>query len=194
MDGSSLTVYGRRWSKLSPRKRKAKWFSEEGLQTAEKKEKLKAKAMTPHSSTLAWKIPWTEEPVRLQSMGSLRVEHDWATSLSLSCVAEGNGNPLQCSCLENPRDRGAYCAPVSGVAQSRTQLKRLSTSSSKGKGEKESYIHLNAEFQRKERRDKKTFWSKQCKELKENNTMGKTRDCFKKIRDTRDYFTPRWAQ
>ena len=41
------------------------------------------KAMAPHSSTLAWKIPWTEEPVRLQSMGSLRVEHDWATSLSL---------------------------------------------------------------------------------------------------------------
>ena len=61
--------------------------------------------MTPHSSTLAWKIPWTEEPGRLQSMGSLRVGHDWTTSLSLSlsCIGEGNGNPLQCSCLENPR-------------------------------------------------------------------------------------------
>ena len=58
--------------------------------------------MAPHSSTLAWKIPWTEEPGRLQSMGSLRVRHDWATSLSL--FREGNGNPLQCSCLENPRD------------------------------------------------------------------------------------------
>ena len=44
---------------------------------------LHLKAMAPHSSTLAWKIPWTEEPVRLQSMGSLRVGHDWATSLSL---------------------------------------------------------------------------------------------------------------
>ena len=44
---------------------------------------LLSKAMAPHSSTLAWKIPWTEEPVRLQSMGSLRVRHDWATSLSL---------------------------------------------------------------------------------------------------------------
>ena len=63
--------------------------------------------MTPHSSTLAWKIPWTEEPGRLKSMGSRRVGHDWATSLSLflSCIGEGNGNPLQYSCLENPRDR-----------------------------------------------------------------------------------------
>ena len=61
-------------------------------------------AMAPHSSTLAWKVPWMEEPGRLQSMGSLRVRHEWATSLSLSCIGEGNGNPLQCSCLENPRD------------------------------------------------------------------------------------------
>ena len=64
------------------------------------------KVMAPHSSTLAWKIPWTEEPGRLQSMGSLRVGHDWVTSLSR--IGEGNGNPLQCSCLENPRDRGAW--------------------------------------------------------------------------------------
>ena len=138
------------------------------------------KAMAPHSSTLAWKIPWTEEPGRLQSMGSLRVWHDWATSLSLftfmhwrrkwqptpvflpgesqgwgslegcspwgrwgsdmterlhfhfslSCIGEGNGNPLQCSCLENPRDGGAWWAAVYGVAQSRTGPKRLSSSSS----------------------------------------------------------------
>ena len=65
--------------------------------------------MAPHSSTLAWKIPWTEEPSRLQSMGSLRVGHDRATSLSLSLSysEEGNGNPPQYSCLENPRDGGA---------------------------------------------------------------------------------------
>ena len=90
------------------------------------------KAMAPHSSTLAWKIPWMEEPGGLQSMGSRRVGHDWATSLSLftSCFGEGNGNPLQCSCLENPRDGGAWGAAVYGVAQSRTQLKRLSSSSS----------------------------------------------------------------
>ena len=52
------------------------------------------KAIAPHSSTLAWKIPWIEEPGRLQSMGSLRVGHDWVASLSLSCIGEGNGNPL----------------------------------------------------------------------------------------------------
>ena len=137
------------------------------------------KAMAPHSSTLASKIPWMEEPGRLQSMGSLRVGNDWATSpslftfmhwrrkwqptpvllpgkfhgrrslvgcspwgreesdmtewlhfhFSLSCSGEGNGNPLQCSCLENPRDSGAWWAAVYGVAQSWTQLKRLSSSS-----------------------------------------------------------------
>ena len=130
-------------------------------------------------STLVWKIPWTEEPGRLQSMGSLRVRHDWATSLSLftfmhwsrkwqptpvllpgeshgwrspegcsprgrwgsdtterlhfhfslSCIGEGNGNPLQCSCLENPRDGGAWWAAIYGVTQSRTRLKWLSSSS-----------------------------------------------------------------
>jgi len=88
--------------------------------------------MATHSSTLAWKIPWMEEPGGLQSMGSLRVRQDSATSLSLSlsCIGEGNGNPLQCSCLENPRDGGASWAAVYGVAQSRTRLKQLSSSSS----------------------------------------------------------------
>ena len=79
------------------------------------------------TSTLAWKIPWMEEPGGLQSMGLLRVGHDWATSLSL--IGEGNGNPLQCSCLENPRDGGAWWAAVYGVTQSWTRLKRLSSSS-----------------------------------------------------------------
>ena len=86
------------------------------------------KAMGTNSSTLAWKIPWMEEPGRLQSMWSWRVGHDWATSLSH--IEEGNGNPLQCSCLENPRDGGAWWAAIYGVAQSQTQLKRLSSSSS----------------------------------------------------------------
>ena len=86
--------------------------------------------MAPHSSTLAWKIPWMEEPGRLWSMGLLRVGHDWATSFSLSHIGEGNGNPLQCSCLENPRDGGAWWAAVYGIPQSRTQLKWLSSSSS----------------------------------------------------------------
>ena len=138
------------------------------------------KAMATHSSTLAWKIPWAEEPGRLQSMGSQRFGLDWVTSLSLftfmhwrrkwqpnpvslpgesqgqgsllgchlwgrtesdtterlhfhfslSFIGGGNGNPLQCSCLENPRDGGAWWAAVHGVAQSRTRLKRLCSSSS----------------------------------------------------------------
>ena len=58
----------------------------------------------------------------------------------------------------------------------------------KSKGEKERYKHLNAEFQRITRRDKKVFLSNQCKEIEENNRMGKTRDLFKKIRDTKGTF------
>ena len=58
----------------------------------------------------------------------------------------------------------------------------------KGKGEKEKYTHLNAEFQRIARRDKKAFFRDQCKEIEENNRMGKTRDPFKKIRDTKGTF------
>ena len=81
--------------------------------------------MASHSSTLAWKIPWMEEPGGLQSMGSLGVVQTERLHFhfSLSHIGEGNGNPLQCSCLENPRDGGAWWAAVSGVAQSRTQLK-----------------------------------------------------------------------
>ena len=77
------------------------------------------------SPTLAWKIPWMEEPGRLQSMGLLRVDttERLPFHFSLSCIGEGNGNPLQCSCLENPRDGGAWWAAVYGVAQSQTQLK-----------------------------------------------------------------------
>ena len=90
------------------------------------------KAMASHSSTFAWKIPWTEEPGGLQSMGLLELDTTERLNFdfSLSCIGEGNGNPLQCSCLENPRDREAWWAAVSGVAQSRTRLKRLSSSSS----------------------------------------------------------------
>ena len=135
--------------------------------------------ITPHCSPPARKTPWTEEPGGLWSMGSLRVGHDWASSLSLftfmhwrrkwhptpvllpekshgrrslvgcgpwgrwgldmterlhfhfslSCTGEGNGNPLQCSCLENPRDGGAWWAAVYGVAKSRKRLNWLSSSS-----------------------------------------------------------------
>ena len=64
----------------------------------------------------------------------------------------------------------------------------------KGKGEKERYTHLNAEFQRIARRDKKAFLSDQCKEIEENNRMRKNRDLFKKIRDIRENFMQRWVQ
>ena len=90
------------------------------------------KVMAAHSSTLAWKIPWAEEPGRLSPWGHKGSD---ATErlhfhFSLSCIGEGNGSPLQCSCLENPRDRGAWWAAVCGVSQSRTRLKRFSSSSS----------------------------------------------------------------
>ena len=81
------------------------------------------KAMAPHSSILAWKIPWMEELARLQSTGSLKVT-DMTEQLhfhfSLSCIGEENGSPLQCYCLENPRDGAAWWAAAYGVAQSRT--------------------------------------------------------------------------
>ena len=64
----------------------------------------------------------------------------------------------------------------------------------KGKGEKERYKHLNAEFQRTARRDKKVFFSDQCKKIEEKNRMGKTRDLFKKIRDTKGTFHAKWAR
>ena len=71
--------------------------------------------MATHSSTLAWKIPWAEEPDGLQSMGVSKCQ-DMTERLhfyfSLSCTGEGNGSPLQYSCLENPRDGGAWWAAV----------------------------------------------------------------------------------
>ena len=73
--------------------------------------------MAPHSSTLAWKIPWTEEPEGCKELDMTERRH---FHFSLSCIGEGNGNPLQCSCLENPRDGGAWWAAVYGVAQSQT--------------------------------------------------------------------------
>ena len=64
----------------------------------------------------------------------------------------------------------------------------------KSKGEKERHTHLNAEFQRTARRDKKAFLRDQCKEIEENNRMGKTRDLLEKIKDTKGIFHARWAQ
>ena len=102
------------------------WFEHDSTLTSLEKE------MAPHSSTLAWRIPWRKSLVGYSPWG--RKDSDMTEWLhfhfSLSCTGEGNGNPLQCSCLENPRDGGAWWAAIYGVAQSRTQLKRLSSSSS----------------------------------------------------------------
>ena len=87
--------------------------------------------MATHSSTLAWKIPWTEEPGRLQSMGSLKVRHEWATSLSLFTFTywRKKWQPTPVFLPGEWRDGGAWWAAVWWVAQSRTRLKRLSSSS-----------------------------------------------------------------
>ena len=87
--------------------------------------------MTPYSSTLTWRIPWMEEPGRLQSMGSLRVEHDRASSLSLfTCMHwRRKWQPTPVFLPGESRGRGAWWAAIYGVAQSWTQLNRLSSSS-----------------------------------------------------------------
>ena len=76
--------------------------------------------MATHSSTLAWKIPWMEEPVGCTPWGhkELDTTERLHFHFSLSCIGEGNGNQLQCSCLETPRDGGAWWAAVYGVAES----------------------------------------------------------------------------
>ena len=80
------------------------------------------------------------------------------------------------------------------IIPKKKKCKKEKRREAKGKGEKERYTHLNAEFQRIARRDKKAFLSNQSKEIEENNRMGKTRDHFKKIRDAREHFMQRWAQ
>ena len=106
----------------------------------------------------------------------------------------GNGNPPQYSCRENPSPWGCKESDITEhthngnkdyegtlqIAEKRREAK--------GRGERERNTELNVEFQRTARRDKKGFLSEQCKETEENNRMGKTRDCFKKIEDTKGTF------
>ena len=125
--------------------------------------------MAFHSSMLAWKIPWTEEPGRLQRMGSRR---EVTTKLLAQAIRHRNREKIkwQWKCKE---EEALQIAEKSREA--------------KGKGEKERYTDLNAEFQRIARRDKKAFLSDQCKEIEENNRMGKTRD-LKKTKDSKGTF------
>ena len=101
------------------------WFTSSYREVGEK-------AMAPHSSTLAWKIPWAEEPGRLHSMGLLRVGHDWATSLSLFTFLHWRRKwqPTPVFLPGESRGRGSWWSAVYGVTQSRTWLKRLSRSRS----------------------------------------------------------------
>ena len=91
------------------------------------------------------------------------------------------------SLLDNlHHDEHSLCITALQIAVKRGEVKN--------KEEKGTYKHLNAEFQRIARRDKKAFSSDQCKEIEENNRMGKTRDLFKKIRDTKGTLMQRWAR
>ena len=107
-------------------------MQETWVQSLGQEDPLEKEMATPYT-ILAWRIPWTEEPGGATVHGVVE-SRDTTERLhfhfSFSCIGEGNGNPLQCSCLENPRDRGAWWAAVYGVTQSQTRLKRLSSSSS----------------------------------------------------------------
>ena len=115
------------------------------------------KAMAPHSSTLAWKIPWME---------------------ARDIVLEARDIVLEAVIKTIPKKKKRKKAKWLPEEALQIAVKRKA----KSKGEKERYKHLNAEFQRIARRDKKAFLSNQCKEIEENNRMGKTRDLFKKIK------------
>ena len=86
------------------------------------------------------------------------------------------------------------CKKAKWLSEKALQIAEKRQFEAQGKGEKERYTHMNTEFQRIARRDKKGFLSEQCKEIEENNRMGKTRDLFKKIRDKKQHFMQRWAQ
>ena len=86
------------------------------------------------------------------------------------------------------------CKKAKWLSGEALQISSVKRREAKSKGEKERYKHLNAEFQRIARQDKKAFLSDQCEEIEENNRMGKTGDLFKKIRDTREHFMKRWAR
>ena len=131
--------------KTIPKKKKckkAKWLSEKALQIAVKTKKVKSKGEKERYTHLTEK-QWHPIPVLLpgkshgwRSLVGCSPWSCWESDMtqwlpfhfSLSCIGKGNGNPLQCSCLENPRDRGAWWASIYGVAQSRTRLKQLSSS------------------------------------------------------------------
>ena len=130
--------------------------------------------MAIHSSVLAWRIPGTGEPGGLLSMGSHRVGHDWKrlSTAAAAWSSQGKNTEVACHLLQ--------------IAVKRREAK--------SKGEKKRYKHLNAEFQRITRRDKKSFLSDQCKEIEENKRMGKNINLFKKIEIPTEHFMQKWAR
>ena len=143
--------------------------------------------MATHSRTLAWKIPWTEKPGRLRSMGLLRVGHDWAASLS--CTGEGNGNPLQCLAWRIPGTGEPGGLPSMGLHRVRNDWSDLAAAA--------SWIHqkfiqrptgaANNWSHSKERQESLLKWE-------ENNRMGKTIEISsRKLEIPREHFMHRWA-
>jgi len=115
---------------------------------------MSEKAKAPHSITLAWKIPWTEEPGRLQSMGSRRVGQDWATSLSFFTFMHWRRKwqPTPVFLPGESQGWGAWWAAVYGVAQSQTRLKWLSSSSSSSSRYLGIRIRLNLQWKIKHKK------------------------------------------
>ena len=159
------------------KRKKAKWLSEETLKIAEKRrERKKVKSL---SRVQLFETMWT-------------VAYQASQSMKFSGLEYWSGLPFP-----SPGD-----LPDPGIEPSSPTLQAGALLSeppgkpreAKGKGENERYTHLNAEFQRIARRDKKAFLSDQCKEIEENNRMGKTRDLFKKIRNTKGTLHSKMAQ
>ena len=128
------------WPEVAKGTAKGQW-SQTGRHTDSMRFRMRCsvdaeKAMAPRSRTLAWRIPWTEEPGRLQSMGSLRVGHDWAISLSLFTFMHWRRKwqPTPVFLPRESKGWGAWWAAIYGVAQSQTWLQWLSSSSSSSSG------------------------------------------------------------
>ena len=157
--------------KIIPKKKKckkAKWFSEEALQTAEKRREVKGKGEK-------------ERYFHLNSEFQRTARRDKKAFLSDQCkeIEENNRMGKTSDLVKKIRDaKGSFHAKMGSIKD----RNGMGLSEAKDKEGKEKCIHLNAEFQRIVRRDKKAFLHDQCKEIEENNRMGKSRDCFKKIR------------
>ena len=176
--------------------------------------------MAAHSSILAGKTPWAEKPGGLQPMRSQKSQtrlNDWAHTQPLPLMllpsqyhnrfkgldlTDRVPDELWTEAPDIVQDTGIKTIPKKKNCENAKRLSEealqiaVKRRDAKSKEEKERYTHLNAEFQRIARRDKKAFLRDQCKEIEENNRMGKTRDLVKKIRDTKGTLHPkiRWAQ